>query len=88
MRITVTLSGGFAGLRSNWSLEIEQQPDRENWQQLVESLPWDESPKQAPQPDRYVYRIEWSRRQVILTEQQLTGPWRVLVDRVRDRTSA
>jgi len=88
MRITVTLSGGFAGLRSNWSLEIEQQPDRENWQQLVESLPWDESPKHAPQPDRYVYRIEWSRRQVILTEQQLTGPWRVLVDRVRDRTSA
>ena len=88
MRITVTRTGGFAGLTATWTVLVDEQPDPDSWRELVESLPWTHRPRTAPQPDRYVYRIQCSTRRVTLPEHALDGPWRELVDRVRERAAA
>ena len=80
MKITVVRSGGFAGLTRSWVIIIDQRD--EAWTGLLDDLPWRQVTPSAPQPDRYVYRIRVSRRQVVLPEQELSGAWRTLVDRV------
>ena len=80
MKITVVRSGGFAGLTRSWVIIIDQRD--EAWTGLLDDLPWRQVTPSAPQPDRYVYRIRVSRRQVVLPEQQVSGAWRTLVDRV------
>ncbi|GAB3140617.1 protealysin inhibitor emfourin [Marisediminicola antarctica] len=84
MKITVTRSGGIAGLTREWVVRVEEQGDPDSWIRLVEQLPWQPRHRSAVHPDRYVYRIGVSRRRITLPEQDLTGPWRLLVDRVRD----
>ncbi len=83
MKISVVRTGGFAGLRQQWVVVVDRRDDRDDWFRLVQDLPWRERPSVDPQPDRFVYRIRVSRRQITLAEQQLSGPWRELVDRVR-----
>ena len=80
MKISVVRSGGFAGLITSWVIVIPK--DDEEWRNLVRDLPWDEEGVVAPNPDRYVYRIRVSRRQITLPEQQIDGAWRTLVERV------
>jgi hypothetical protein len=84
MKVIVTRTGGMAGLRRTWEVTIDEQPDRDSWQELLTRLPREHRLPAPPQPDRYVYEIRWSRRRVVLPEQQVTGPWRELVDRVRE----
>lgn len=86
MKISVVRSGGFAGIRREWALQVDDRDDRDEWLQLVAILPWDSRgrPVAAPiQPDRFSYRIRVSRRRITLPESELTGPWRQLVERVR-----
>jgi len=87
MKISVTRSGGIAGLSRTWTITVDDQPDRDDWMSLVATLPWNDRPRSAPQPDRYVYLIRCSRRRISLPEQRLDGPWRELVERVRERAS-
>ena len=82
-RVSVTRSGGFAGLRRTWIVVVDEQPDADDWKQLLERIPWGRQPRRPAQPDRYVYEIRWSRRRATLPEQQVTGAWRELVERVR-----
>lgn len=84
MKITVVRSGGFAGLSRTWEVRVEEQQDADSWFGLIEELPWNDQRLVPPQPDRYVYRIRVSRRQIVLPEQQLTGPWRALVEKVKE----
>lgn len=91
MKVTVTRSGGFAGLSTRWEVRIDEQPDEDSWLTLLRNLPWDAERRQAPQPDRYIYRIRCEPvpatrpepREAVIPEQSLTGGWRELVDRVR-----
>lgn len=83
MKVSVTRSGGMAGLSRTWAVVTDEQPDREDWEELVRRLPWNERFSTPPQPDRFVYEIRISRRRVTLPEQSITGPWRELVDRVK-----
>ena len=93
MKVTVTRSGGFAGIPRRWQVFVEREPDEEAWLVLLRTLPWDDVPRDAPQPDRYLYRIDWEpfgpaardHREAVIPEQDLTGAWRELVDRVRER---
>jgi hypothetical protein len=107
MKVTVTRSGGFAGLSRRWQVFVEREPDEDSWIVLLGQLPWDEAPQEPAQPDRYLYRINCEPRttapagplhkreqsepviaeprEVVIPEQRLTGPWRELVDRVRER---
>jgi hypothetical protein len=83
VKITVVRSGGIAGLSSSWEVTVDDRDDRDSWIELIEQLPWGEHERSAPAPDRYSYRIRCSHRQVTLPEQDLTGGWRELVDRVQ-----
>jgi hypothetical protein len=83
MKVTVVRSGGIAGLTRNWEIVVDEQDDRDSWIELIESLPWRSTPRARPMPDEYNYRIICSRHRITLPEQQLTGSWRELVDRVR-----
>ncbi|GAA2457608.1 protealysin inhibitor emfourin [Agromyces soli] len=87
MDVIVQRSGGLAGLRLTWQVEVDAQPDRDDWVLLLDELPWHEVPAAPPEPDRYVYRISCPPNEVELAERQLTGPWQQLVERVR-RTAA
>lgn len=93
MKVTVTRSGGFAGIPRRWEVFVEKEPDEDAWLVLLGNLPWDDIPQDAPQPDRYLYRINCEPyesvipepREAVIPEQDLTGPWRELVERVRER---
>lgn len=84
MDVEVVRSGGIAGLRISWTVNVEDQPDPEEWVLLIERLPWSETSPAPLEPDRYSYRIRCAPHEATLAERQVTGPWRDLVDRVRD----
>ena len=83
MKVVVSRSGGIAGIRVTWEVQVDDQPDASTWTDLLDALPWDQIPKSAPKPDRYVYRIRCAPHDVVLAETQLSGRWRDLVDRVQ-----
>ena len=83
MKVSVKRSGGFAGLTREWAVDVDEQPDADEWMSLLSSLPWDARPRRSPEPDRYIYVVRVSRRRVTIPEAQLAGPWRDLVERVR-----
>jgi hypothetical protein len=93
MIVTVQRSGGFAGLTRTWQVDVDAEPDTESWLVLLELVPWAEAPAptQPVQPDRFVWVISAGTtpaKKAKLPEQQLTGPWRELVDRVRETSDA
>jgi len=93
MIVTVQRTGGFAGLTRSWQVDVEAEPDTDSWLVLIDGLPWSSTPSTADgaQPDRFVWVIVVEAqpvREATLPEQQLTGPWRELVDRVRTVGSA
>ncbi|MEO7007337.1 MAG: protealysin inhibitor emfourin [Terrimesophilobacter sp.] len=83
MKITVVRSGGILGTPRRWEVTVDDQDDPESWLLLVRELPWGETSKQPPAPDRYVYRISCAADRVTLPEQQVVGRWRELVERVQ-----
>ncbi|MDF2666777.1 MAG: repeat, subfamily [Microbacterium sp.] len=89
--ILVVRSGGIAGLSKQWRAEPD--PDRApHWRELVESCPWDAPPAPAAGADRYQWRIEVHRgdtavHRARLSDAQVEGPWRSLVDEVRHAAS-
>ncbi|WP_213814086.1 protealysin inhibitor emfourin [Glaciihabitans sp. dw_435] len=87
MKITVTRTGGIAGLSRTWVVTVDDGSDRDSWDELYRSVPWDERPRTPPQPDRYVYRIQWSHRRAVVPEQSLTGAWLEIVNRVREASA-
>lgn len=84
MDVIVSRSGGFAGLRRVWRVDVEQQPDERAWRDLLGSLPWDSADGESPgRADRFVYEIRVQTHRVRLGETELDGAWRELVDRVK-----
>ncbi|QTX05071.1 protealysin inhibitor emfourin [Agromyces archimandritae] len=84
MRLIVTRMGGIAGLRTQWDVDVDAQPDSADWEILIDTVPWDEVPPAPPEPDRYAYRIRCEPHEVTLQERQVRGPWRTLVDRAQE----
>ena len=83
MRVVVSRSGGIAGITRTWAVLVEQTPDPESLELLIEACPWDEPDPVDPQADRYVYQFQAGDRFAVLGEPAVQGPWRELVDRVR-----
>jgi hypothetical protein len=83
MKVVVSRSGGMAGIRLTWEVQVDDQPDPSKWAQFLDGLPWDTVEDAAPEPDRFIYRIRVAPHEVVLSEPQVSGPWRELVDRVR-----
>ncbi|WP_423923649.1 protealysin inhibitor emfourin [Frigoribacterium sp. 2-23] len=87
MIVSVARTGGFAGLTRTWRVDVDTEPDVTAWHRLLDEVPWSQVTAAQPvRPDRFVYVITVDttpRRQAKLPEQQLTGPWLDLVERVR-----
>jgi hypothetical protein len=56
--VTVTRSGGFAGLTKHGELDTSDQPDATKLEDAVRALGAKDLGSGRPQPDRYVYRLE------------------------------
>lgn len=84
LTISITRTGGFAGVRRSWLLEVENEPEVQEWCDIVDACPWDDRPRPTAGADRYLYRIAADGREATVPEAQLVGPWRELVNRVRD----
>jgi hypothetical protein len=86
IRIVVVRSGGVAGIRQRW--QVESQDDAEEWFALVRACPWGAVGNDPSSRDRFVWRIEARMPPAVRTasvpDALLVGPWRVLVDRVRE----
>ena len=52
MDVEVVRSGGIAGLRLSWTVNVDDQPDPEEWVLLIERLPWGETPEAPLEPER------------------------------------
>lgn len=93
--VTVVRTGGVAGMRRRWHVESEP-PEADRWIALIERCPWETvSDDQAAGTDRSVSgadRFIWAiharcaddRREATLPDAQATGPWRDLIDEVRE----
>tara|TARA_R110002020_G_scaffold152794_9_gene331499 strand:+ start:119509 stop:119871 length:363 start_codon:yes stop_codon:yes gene_type:complete len=88
VKVQVWRSGGLLGRRVEWDVIVDEQPDPEQWYVLIAELPWHEHPATSTMPDRYTYEIRCEPHEAVIPEQQLVGPWRELVDRVRDAQSS
>jgi hypothetical protein len=84
--VRVIRSGGFAGLTRQWSVEAATDDEARSWWPLVEACPWDAQPD-GRHPDGFVYEVTANDRRAELPEQQVDGPWRDLVEAVRDSAS-
>lgn len=85
--ILVVRSGGIAGLSKQWRAEADAER-APRWRELVESCPWDAASATSSGADRYQWRIEvhtggTAVHQARLGDTQIQGPWRTLVDEVR-----
>ncbi|TCC07622.1 protealysin inhibitor emfourin [Kribbella soli] len=58
MIVSVTRSGGFAGLTKQGELDTSSQPDADRLEAAVRELGAKDLGTGRPQPDRYVYRLE------------------------------
>ncbi|GAB3598041.1 protealysin inhibitor emfourin [Microbacterium tumbae] len=95
--IVVVRTGGFAGRRRHWQVDAVA-ADAEYWRGLVAECPWEDEPcvssgsREAPgSADRFVWSIRArtpEQHDRDLPESALTGPWRALVDAVREASSA
>src|SRR3954471_9185441 len=56
--VTVTRSGGFAGLTKHAELDPSHRPDAAKLEDAVRALGAKDLGSGRPQPDRYVYRLE------------------------------
>ncbi|SDZ13505.1 protealysin inhibitor emfourin [Herbiconiux ginsengi] len=93
LRITVARSGGIAGIGPTWTVTASEESDVDSWLSLVESCPWDPPDALDTAPigggvDRFVYTIRVllptdEERDARVAEQS-AGPWRTLIDRVKN----
>lgn len=80
--ITVARTGGFAGLRREWMIEVSAPQDAERWRPIVEACPWDDV-STSTSADGFVYDLRVADHAAVVAERELDGPWRALVDAVR-----
>lgn len=87
MKITISRSGGFAGLTRVWAADVSDS-QQDSLRTLVDSCPWEETRGEEPSPDRYVYVIEVDQRRITLGENALTEPWKTLVAQTQQADAA
>ncbi|MEU1972422.1 protealysin inhibitor emfourin [Microbacterium sp. NPDC019599] len=90
--VAVTRTGGFAGLTRVWTAE-PREDEASTWIALIGRCPWDETLDLDPQgADRFQWSIRArcgpdDDREAELPDRAVQGPWRELVDAVRDWAS-
>ena len=82
MIVTVTRTGGFAGLSRTGELDTAAVPDGDRVEQAVRALDTARIPDNQPQPDRYRYRLQAGETELTVAEQDLDPELAWLVNRV------
>ena len=88
MIVTVSRSGGFAGLMARGELDTTLQPDAARLEAAVHALDQARLGSGLPQPDRFVYQVEVrdapgaEARHLTVAEQDLDENTAWLLDRV------
>lgn len=82
MKISVTRSGGFAGLTRHAEVDTEGRPDADALHALVDRADLGGREPSTGRPDRYTYRISVDGRTAHVGEEDLDDPTRELIDRV------
>lgn len=83
MRISVTRSGGFAGITRRAEVNTSALPDPDGWQALVSRVDLAEyRDEPTRQPDRFVYTVDIDGTSAHFGETDLTDALRELIDRV------
>jgi hypothetical protein len=85
VEISVTRSGGFAGLTRRASVDTDRLPDAEHWQAVLGRIGLAGLPASRPRPDRFVYTIEIDGQVARIGEADMTGALRELVDMVMEQ---
>lgn len=87
--VAVIRTGGMAGLRREWRAEPPEE-EASTWQEMISRCPWDESSgaDAATGADRFRWLIRARcegepEQEAELSEHDLVGAWRDLVDAVR-----
>ncbi|KZE88968.1 hypothetical protein AVP41_01759 [Microbacterium sp. TNHR37B] len=88
--IAVERTGGIAGLVRRWTVDGTRDQD-DRWAALVAACPWPDAGSAtsgiAVGADRFCWSLtamqDGDTRHVELSESELEGPWRTLVDAVR-----
>lgn len=83
--IVVARTGGFAGLRREWSIEVPDDRAAEHWRPLIEACPWDATGDPG-NPDGFVYEFRAAERSAVIPETRLDDPWQRLADEVRQQS--
>lgn len=90
VRVRVVRTGGFAGLRREWTAEPPPE-EAPHWLGLIDECPWSavRDGREPTGADRFVWRIsvrvsDEPARSAQLGDDDLTGPWHDLVDEVRE----
>jgi hypothetical protein len=84
--ISVVRSGGFAGMRQEWTIEVTATDEAERWHPMIEACPWDGDDVPG-HPDGFVYTVSAADHLATIPANRLNGPWRQLVDEVRRQAS-
>jgi hypothetical protein len=79
VKVTVTRSGGFAGMVRQGEIDSADHPTAAR---LIDEIDLSDVPEPAPAADRFVYEVEVGDRCVPVAEADLRGPLRDLVDYV------
>jgi hypothetical protein len=70
--VTVTRSGGFAGIRQSGELRLGEDPRTPEVQSLLDRIDLGSVTATSPQPDRFVYVFNVGGQEVVVGEQDLT----------------
>lgn len=93
--VTVTRTGGVAGLRRTWQAEPDT-AESPQWIALIDGCPWDAAdPARRTPPsgaDNFMWHVDArcgeNAREAELADPEVQGPWRDLIDAVRAARSA
>jgi hypothetical protein len=87
--VTVTRSGGIAGIRRSWRAQADEAA-ASRWIARIKECPWDAVERSHPAQgaDRFMWdvnaRCGEEARRAELTDSDVQGPWRELIDAVRE----
>ncbi len=89
--IAVVRTGGIAGIRRKWRVEPDP-TETHHWIAMIDSCPWDADHDADAGADRFVWlirvRTPSEERERELPDSALDGPWRELVNAVREASAS
>jgi hypothetical protein len=71
-KVSVTRTGGFAGIRKHAELTLGEDPRTPEVRSLLDRIDLSALPAHEPKPDRFVYTFNVAGEEAVVGEQDLT----------------